>query len=256
MREGFQLHRLLLYLWPGLPSLWHRGEVRGLALALLFGSALNLLLGEFYLGLGVLSQGIERLGWLVLPISWGILVVRQSARALRTWQLHRELGADYSARFQDAQLTYLRRNWIECESLVRRLLEVNPSDVAARLLAVGVLRETERYDEAIAELNASDQLDGALYWRHELQTERLRVEGRIEEGGSSSEKEVDEFDATSESEAMQNVGLSHSEHSSAAEKNETVLDSSAEEEINEQLSCPAGSSSAPRRNPGSSSKAA
>ena len=53
-------------LWPGLSRLWWRGEWAGLALAVVFGAALNLVLVSTFIWPELLPAGWVIVGWLTV----------------------------------------------------------------------------------------------------------------------------------------------------------------------------------------------
>lgn len=189
----------LTCLWPGLPKLWYAGDRVGLGIAIAFSLAGNVLLFVSFQGSETAEPTREAafgnwLGWfwvLFLAVWIGCVVKQaqqtQNSQAIaEASQAQREAQrAAMTALFQDAQLAYLGRNWLSAETLVRSLLHDLPSDLESRLLLVSVLRQTERFDEALAELNRIEETDGSSSWLFEVRRERQRIEDWREEADAN-----------------------------------------------------------------------
>ena len=185
----------LTCLWPGLPKLWYAGDRVGLGMAVVFSLAANGLLIVSFSGAGVtershVSMFGSWLGWswvLFLAVWIGCVVTqaRQSAlaaNAVEPWHPQEDAKrASLAALFQDAQVAYLGRNWVSAETLVRSLLHEQSRDVESRLLLVSILRETQRFDEALRELKWIEETDGSGFWIQEVRRERQRIETWREE---------------------------------------------------------------------------
>ena len=163
-----------VYLWPGLPQLWLDGAWTGLLLAALGSGLLNLLVLSTWVWSEMLTQRQLQTGWWILGIAWaGAAVVSWRVRGRRQ---ARVTAPANEAAFPAAMDEYLRGHWFEAESLVARLLAINPADVEARLLLATVLRRTRRYAEARGQLDVLERLQAAAAWRQEITNERQRLE--------------------------------------------------------------------------------
>lgn len=160
---------LLTCLWPGLARLWLRGDWTSVAVAVVFGAALNLLLVSCFVWPEVFPTSLVRVGWFGLAVAWCIATVR-SYRSFP--DVRRTAHADERDLFIEAQGEYLKGRWRETESLLQRLICRSPRDVDARLMLATLYRRTRRMEEAFQQLRAMERLDEAERWRWELAREQ------------------------------------------------------------------------------------
>lgn len=167
---------LTLSVWPGLARLWLRGQWSGLAVAVGFGSLLQLALLVTFVWPQLLSRELPLwaapTGAWVLVVGLWIAGVR-SALALRR-QLADEAKGDPAAvepLLRQVQTEYLKGHWIEAETLLRQLLAQRPADAEAQLLLATLYRRTKRYDEARKQLDALTKLPAAARWIDEIERE-------------------------------------------------------------------------------------
>jgi hypothetical protein len=167
---------LILSVWPGLARLWLRGQWSGLAVAIGFGSLLQLALLVTFVWPQLLSRDLPvwaaPTGAWVLVVGLWIAGVR-SALDLRR-QMAREAMGDPAAvepLLRQVQTEYLKGHWIEAESLLRQLLDQRPADVEAQLLLATLYRRTKRYDEARQQLDAMTKHAAAAKWIDEIDRE-------------------------------------------------------------------------------------
>jgi hypothetical protein len=83
--------------------------------------------------------------------------------------------------FTAAQAEYLKGNWLEAESALRRLLRQCPRDAEGQLLWATLLRRTARLDKARQALQDLSRLDAAAHWQHEIRVERELLRRQAEE---------------------------------------------------------------------------
>ncbi len=161
------------YLWPGLPHLWLSGMWFGLALAAGFSILLNLLVLASFVWVELLSPLHLRLGWMAIGSVW-VGSAAMSAWFGRGWLAESE-AASTEALFREALSEYLQGSWFEAETILGRLLHLDPRDVEARLLLATLLRHTRRYQEALDQLNRLERLRDAQLWAREIAAEKLWV---------------------------------------------------------------------------------
>lgn len=165
---------LWLGLWPGLPQLWLRGSLAGLAAATGFAALLDFVLATSLvwtdiwgpIELGLWWGGVATV-WLGAGV-WWIAVGRSQADALP--------AAPAGDLFPLAMTEYLRGNWIEAERRLGMLLRHAPQDVEARLLRVSILRRTGKRDEARRLLDVLRRSEAATKWQFEMDREKARLE--------------------------------------------------------------------------------
>ena len=171
------------YLWPGLPYLWLSGMWSGLALAAGFSVLLNLVVLASFVWVELLSPLHVRLGWFAIACLWF------GSAAISAWygggRVTRIEAASTEGLFRQAMSEYLQGSWFEAESILGRLLHLDPRDVEARLMLATLLRHTRRYQEALDQLNRLDRLRDAQKWAREIAAERQWVsEGQASQGSA------------------------------------------------------------------------
>ncbi len=158
---------------PGLPALWRQGAWSGLFVAVVFTTLLNAALLTTWVWDELVSSLARGFMWLATATLWGIgawTAVRARGEGVKEGQV-----PPLSDLFPTAQREYLRGNWYECETQCRALLEADPRDAEARLLLLGVLRRSRRWDEARRELASLSALETAEHWSTELAAELQRI---------------------------------------------------------------------------------
>lgn len=160
----------LLCLWPGLARLWLRGEIRSLLVAFGFGGSLNALLVATLIWPEIAPAPLWGSGLAAAALWWlvaGILAWRELPELLAA-----TADDPHKGLFTTAQAEYLKGNWLEAESAVRKLLRQSPRDAEAQLLWAALLRRTARLDRARQALQDLSRLEAASSWQHEIRTER------------------------------------------------------------------------------------
>jgi hypothetical protein len=172
-----------------LPALWLRGAWSGLALAAGFALLLNALVATTLVWTQWVDAHVRLVGWVALLTVWlAALVadrmgwkidrvaawgrVRMRHRPAGLPAAHAVGGESLGDLFREAQLQYLRGNWLQAENLLRHLVQADPGDVEARLMLVTLCRHMGRSDEAIAQLRRLARLEDAARWRREMDAER------------------------------------------------------------------------------------
>ncbi len=156
-------------LWPGLPQLWHLGTWWGLALAVGFAVALNVLVLASFVWVEWFNPGFLRLAWGCLGLVWF------SSAVLSAWfgvGLSPRKAATAEAMFREALNEYLKENWFEAERILAGLLQAHPRDVEGRLLLATLLRHNRRYEAALEQLTRLELLRDAQTWAREIAVER------------------------------------------------------------------------------------
>jgi hypothetical protein len=169
----------LLCLWPGLARSWTKGDWPSLALAITFGAMLNLALVTSFKWPELLGDGFPTLIWPILAAVW-IVSAMISHHELFTRQKRPQTAADLSpvpdTLFIQAQREYLRGNWADAESLLKRRLQFRSRDVESRLLLATLLRHRYRFVDARVELDTLARFDESEVWKFELERERQLLE--------------------------------------------------------------------------------
>jgi len=176
---------LILSVWPGLARLWLRGQWSGLAVAMGFGSLLQLALVVTFVWPQLLSRDLPI--WAAPTGAWVLVVGLWIAGVRSTLALRRQLAREAMGNpaaveplLRQVQTEYLKGHWIEAESLLRQLLGQRPADVEAQLLLATLYRRTKRYDEARAQLDALTQHAAAAKWIDEIDRELKLLVNRSE----------------------------------------------------------------------------
>ena len=185
----------LTCLWPGLAPLWWQGRAGGLALAALFALLLNVALVVTFARPEWMGTAMRAALWCGLAVWWASSV-SSSRRRLHSL-LSPTPGPESDRLFSEAQEQYLQEHWFEAESLLRRLLDLDPKDVDAQLMLATLCRRTHRLDEAKKHLDRLEQMPRAAKWRLEIARERESLDpanaskehGPEEDGEANSEEE-------------------------------------------------------------------
>ena len=166
------LRSYAICLWPGLPRLWIRGDPQGILPALTATIAFNTLIILRFVYPEWLSPTIRSAGWLMVAV-WLIVVVR-AAKELPLLIAPRR-AAKQVDHFVEAQLSFLKANWLEAEKLLRKNLQVESRDPPALLMLATVYRKTKRFEAAAETLDLLDSLECGDNWRLESYGERQRL---------------------------------------------------------------------------------
>jgi hypothetical protein len=161
---------LAAYLWPGLPQLWWRGDVRALMVAILFAVVLNFGLAATFVWPEMVSPGVRATTWLGVLAFWVIATwmgLREVSRLRRLAAQPAQQGL-----FVQAQTEYLKGHWLEAETLLREILAVDDRDAEARLMLASLLRHADRAGEALIELNVLELSEAGRKWASEIARER------------------------------------------------------------------------------------
>lgn len=172
-------------LWPGLARLWLRGEWRGLLSAILFAACLNLTLVTTFVWKDLVGSDFPKFVWPAIGVVWLVSAWRSF------WSLPKLSSPDFDASvtedlFLQAQREYLIGPGPEAESLLLRILRIDPEDVDARLMLATLYRHTRRLDEALGQLKMLERQPRSGKWYSELRREhqllsRLAQEADVKE---------------------------------------------------------------------------
>lgn len=165
-------------LWPGLPELWWRGRISGLAVAIPCTVSVNVWLVTRFIYPGWIAPGLVAMAFWIGLVVWITFVVR-SVRELPSLLVPRAVS-DQPDRFPEASQAYLRGNWVEAEACLQAVLAIEPRDPPALLLLTGVYRHTDRLESAQLLLDQVGRLEVTEGWRLEVQAEQRRLERAIE----------------------------------------------------------------------------
>ena len=175
-----------IFLWPGLPQLWLRGQWTGLAKAVGAAILLNVvLLGSFGWS-ELISSGMRNMLWIAVALFWTASAVTGYVQANR--RANRKPLTPAKDTFTQALDLYLKGDYFQAECLLVEMLAANERDLDARLMLATLYRHNRRYDEAAKQLDALARFEGSEKWELEIERERAL----IAEGKSNLEQQ-DEF---------------------------------------------------------------
>ena len=172
MEHGERTRRMpgwALCIWPGFARLWLDADIRGLFWAILFGGLLQVALVTNLVWPEIVSSQTR---WLVVGSLAAIWIYSFVCTYRRLpFLLGDQHATDLDALFRQAQTEYLRRNWDQAERLLRHVLDVNDTDVDARLLFVTLLRRSGREREGLDQLQEMTRFAASDKWRFEIARE-------------------------------------------------------------------------------------
>lgn len=166
--------------WPGLPRLWYRGDTAALAMAILFGLALNMALVATFAWPDWLSPWSVRMLWVTLLLVSPVAAVRNYL-AWPSIQHPIVPSVDRDAMFTEAQTSYLRGDYFEAEAALHGVFAGGKQDIESAILMVSILRRTRRLAQAMYCIDRLLLLDSAATWTYELKLERQRIEKEMSE---------------------------------------------------------------------------
>ena len=178
--------------WPGLSRLWIKGHWSGLFAALLFAGLLNLAIASRFIWPELLPSALAWSLWAGVAGFW-IYGLFQSWRQMplltASQPVTRVAGGkagdeertedDFLADihdqdlFESAQKEYLKQNWYEAETLLRKLLQACESDIHARLMLAALYRHNGRREEAEAELKRASRSEDSQKWGFEIKQQQM-----------------------------------------------------------------------------------
>ncbi len=172
MEEGRDMDRMpwTTYLWPGATQVWKHGAWSFLAVAVLFGLALNAALLSTLVWSELLPPNVRNLAWLAVAVIWVGFALYSHHWNQNSPAEAKKGSADDG--FCAAQSHYLRGNWFEAQRILTGLVKDDPRDVDARLMLAALLRHTGRIEEAAQHLDYLQRLEGAGKWELEIGRER------------------------------------------------------------------------------------
>jgi hypothetical protein len=212
----------LACLWPGLAQLWLWGHWSGLMAACGFALATNVLILMTLIWPEVAPVTVQASGWVVLALWWAISTAVSLRRLPET---SAATPADpHKGLLVLAQGEYLKGNWVEAESLLRRLLRKQAEDAEAMLLLATLLRRSGRINDARLQLQNLARLDAARRWELEIRRERQQLHRTTQE--QKAEEEVSE---TTTAAALPAVIEEHPAVQPCETPSETITKPTAEE---------------------------
>ena len=165
--------RSLTLVWPGLPWLWLRGSLAGLALALAFAVAVDVAVFTTFIWTELVDTRTSLALWTATAAVW--LVATASAVTGFPPPLPRGRDAATDALFVKARDAYLGRDWLAAETRLRALLDMAPLDGEAQLLLGTLLRRVGRLEEAEEALLKLSRSDSGAAWLAEIAAECDRI---------------------------------------------------------------------------------
>ncbi len=162
-----------LLLWPGLALLWVRGSWWGLSGALGFTVIGNLLLTASWMWTEWFGPSMLLTAWTLFVATW----IFSTFIALWKWNewvgpVERKNSEDL---FPLAQAQYLKGDWYEAESILGRLIQLDPSDVESHLMLTSIYRRTQRPELARRTLRYLERLKDSHQWLLETRLEREKL---------------------------------------------------------------------------------
>ncbi|MEE2685123.1 MAG: hypothetical protein VYB09_02340 [Planctomycetota bacterium] len=194
--------------WPGLSRLWIKGHWSGLFAALLFAGLLNLAIASRFiwpellppvlalsLWAGVAGFWIHGFfqSWRQMPLLTASPPVRRVAGSNEEQTEDDVLmdGHDEDL-FESAQQEYLKQNWYEAETLLRKLLQACESDIHARLMLAALYRHNGRREEAEVELKRASRSEASRKWDFEIKQQQMLLKNAslVDEDETDSNKSL------------------------------------------------------------------
>ncbi len=168
----------MMLMWPGFARAWWRGEIYGVALATLFSVCFNIAWFGTFIWPNWFPGVLTNLLWLALfTAAMCSLVIN-----LMRWQsLFGEKPVSVGKQkadqaFRSAQKAYLRGEYFEAEAALHPIFVSGREDVESALLLAGILRRTNRVEQAVSTLERLCRLESSAFWQHEIHRERLLCE--------------------------------------------------------------------------------
>lgn len=180
----------LLWLWPGLRSLWLSGSWTSLAIAVVSAWMLCGLLAVTLVWTEVTTVVMRGGGWMGVVTIW-IVSAFWSRRAERKSERLAASGDGLPQGrdlFSEAMSEYLKGDYLEAERQLRPLIAGNPNDAEARLLLATLLRRVGRMDEACGQLRQLVKMDTAADWSREIQRELAIAEQAIRQQATKEQQ--------------------------------------------------------------------
>ncbi|MDP7205882.1 MAG: hypothetical protein QGH11_09950, partial [Pirellulaceae bacterium] len=94
--------------------------------------------------------------------------------------------------FESAQQEYLKQNWYEAETLLRKLLQARESDIHARLMLAALYRHNGRREEAEVELKRASRSEDSQKWDFEIKQQQMLLKNAslVDEDETDSNKSL------------------------------------------------------------------
>ncbi len=166
--------RYLVLMWPGFARAWWRGELYGVALAILFSVVVQIAWTATFLWPMWFSRGFTSLLWLAV---FGAAICSFVVNLMK-WQMlfgNAKSGTNQAKTdeaFRHAQRAYLRGEFFEAEAVLHPTFAAGHEDVESALLLASILRRTNRVDQALRTLDRLSRLERSAAWTLEIYRER------------------------------------------------------------------------------------
>lgn len=164
----------LTCVWPGLARIWWNGNLRSLCLAILFGVMLNLVAYFSAFPHPGVEEPYVMLGWVVVISWWGASI--HSAVSELPFLMGMAAKLSKPGVLAEAQIAYLKRDYVATESIIGKILTTEPNDPAPRLLLAATYRQTGRISEARGLLSSLQREPAAFAWQFEIEADLARLE--------------------------------------------------------------------------------
>jgi hypothetical protein len=167
--------RYCVMMWPGFARAWWRGEIYGVALAVLFAVCFCLAWTASFVWPDWFSPSTDLAIWIGIA---GFAIWSFVTNLIR-WSTIQGLTPSTTAvsdtAFRSAQQAYLRGEFYEAEATLYPTLAAGLEDIESALLLASILRRTGRPQQALDTLNRLSLLDRAAGWHSEIFRERAAL---------------------------------------------------------------------------------
>jgi Tetratricopeptide repeat len=164
----------LTCLWPGLARIWWAGDLRSLFIAILFGALLNCVAYFSAFPQFGVAETYVMLGWVAVISWWGASI--HSAFSELPFLMGMAVKLSKPGDLAEAQVAYLKRDFVATESIIGKILTTEPGDPAPRLLLAATYRQTGRISEARGLLSSLQREPAAFAWQFEIEADLARLE--------------------------------------------------------------------------------
>lgn len=166
-------------LWPGLAYLARYGAFGTWCVTMFYALCAMGMLTVGLVWTEIIPDATRNILWVIFAMIWflGIFATTRSVRARQESDVRRRKESIVEDTLPLAQIAFLRREFYESETLLRKRLEKFPEDVPARLLLVSVLERQERLPEAFQQISVLESLPNLGPWWLETSRQKQKMQG-------------------------------------------------------------------------------